>query len=820
MKVKQTLTPPQQASPYVVNLPQPPVRNAEEYLKAYIGYVYTAIGAITQEVASIELKLFQVKYVKGKPVTEEIYEHPILSVLHYVNQLETFYNIIEATQTYLELVGEAFWVVLGNGTTPKEFWLLRPDWIKVIPSPTDVIDHYNYYAGGIISDVVEIPKEFIVPFKYFHPMNPYRGKGPTQAAALPFDILNFAQEYNRNFFFNSAVPSMVFSTDQKISEQTTKRFLNQWQESFGGRSKSNKIAFLGNGLKLDKASFSNKDLDFTESMKAMRDDLLAVYKVPKTVLGLTEDVNRANADATTMAFMERTITPRMRKLVDSLNEFFVPMFVGKDGSYFLDFVDPSPQDVNTQLKKYQSGRMYTWMTPNEIRAEENLEPLPGGDDLFAPLGSPTGSVVSQSDPNEDNAPKSEDEQTETPDNQGNEEPVKPTSNEEAQPEEEPAGKGFFSRLFGGGKKQEKKEYTPPAYLAAYRDRIHKKHMVSIPVKRPEQLEQEELKKKFMPEIRKMIGQLLAQDQYSALTKKKGKLTKKEQELKDLIEEGIKGAKKKDDEAKKIRNKSKWTEEEKLAYWKAFIVQADKHKEKIHKAVLDVFHKQEDLVLEKLNDQNKAWRKRLGVKATVNSILPSIDDLNKMWDVLIATLTEIYIEQGNATLDFLGVGGTINTTTAFATQYLQEYSGTLIAGIDQTTLDKLRTTLATGYDNGEGVDALSNRVQDVFAEADSTRADQIAATESIRASNTASVEAYRQSGVVTGKQWLAELDEHTCIFCQDLNGQVTELDADFVDKGTTLEVDGQSLSVDYVDVGEPPLHVDCRCTTIPIIVGED
>lgn len=824
VKVKQTLTPPQQASPYVVNLPQPPVRNAEEYLKAYIGYIYTAVGAIAQEVASIDIHLFQVKYKNGKPSTTEIFEHQILSVLHYVNQLETFYNAVEATQTYLELVGEAFWVVLKDNMGPKEFWLLRPDWVKVIPSPTDVIDHYNYYAGGILTEKVEIPREFVVPFRYFHPMNPYRGKGPVQAAALPFDILNFAQEYNRNFFFNSAIPSMVFSSEQKISEATTKRFLEQWQTSFGGRTKSNKIAFLGNGMKLDRASFSNKDLDFTESMKAMRDDVLAVFKVPKTVLGLTEDVNRANADATTRAFMERVITPRMRKFVDSLNEFFVPMFVGQeDNSYFLDFTDPSPEDVDLKLKRYANGRQYTWLTPNEIRAEENLEPIEGGDDLFAPLGSPTGSVVSQSDPNAQNPDaQSTSQQDETPNNQDEDTPVDNNDNQEKPKDEEPKGfRAEVIKLLGGKLPQQKKVYVPPAYLKAIKEKKEQAHMVNIPVKRPKALLKETLARQFVPEIRKMIGELMAQDEYSALaTAKTGKkLTAKEQELKDIIQEGIQSAAVK--KAKKIMaiGKNTWSDDEKMAYWKTFIQHAEKHESKIKKTVVNIFQQQKEMVLGRLEDQHKEWRKRLGVKATADSVVPSKEDLDKMWQTLTAILTEIYIEQGNYTMDFLGAAGGINITTEFASQYLVEYGGKLISQIDDTTRDALMQQLSAGYDAGESVDALSQRVEDVFSEAEGLRADQIARSESIRASNAASVEAYRQSGVVSGKEWLAELDEHTCQLCLSLNGTVIELDDNYFDQGDKTTVGGQTFSFVYSEVGAPPAHVDCRCTTLPVLIDK-
>lgn len=809
MKIKQALAAPPQAASYVVNLPQPPVRNAEEYLKAYIGYIYTAVGAIAQEVASVDLHLYKVGFVGGKPKTTEIFEHQILSVLHYVNQLETFYNVVEATQTYLELVGEAFWVVLGDNTGVKEFWLLRPDWVKVIPSAKNVIDHYNYYAGGVITEKVEIPKEFVVPFRYFHPMNPYRGKGPVQAAALPFDILNFAQEYNRNFFFNSAIPSMVFSSPNKISENTSKRFLQQWEESFGGRTKANKIAFLGNGLTLDKASFAAKELDFTEQMKNMRDDVLAVFKVPKTVLGLTEDVNRANADATTRAFMERVITPRMRKFVDSLNEFFVPMFVGENEMLFLDFTDPSPEDVELKLKRYQNGRQFTWLTPNEIRAEENLEPLEGGDDLFAPLGSQFGSAQSQQ---QLPAGQSTQEGEETPNNQDENKPVEQTGEEEQQP------KGIRAqviKILGGKLPQQKNTYVPPKYLEKIKENKEQKHMVKVPYKRPKQLLQEKLKAEFMPDIRKMLGQLLVVDDYSALKeeKKGSSLTRKEKELKALILEGIKAEKLK--KVPTIKN-SDWDEEQKTLYWKQFIQHVTEREGQIKETCKKLFNEQEKYIIERLQDQLKSWRRRLGVKATAQSVVPTVEELSRMWKGLEDILREIYIEQGNYTMDYLGAGGVINITTEFASEYLVKYGGQLIKQINETTRANLMDSLETGFSAGESVDALAKRVQDVFTQADSNRAEMIARTEAIHASNAASVEAYRQSGVVVAKEWLAERDGRTCPFCEELDGKAIPLDDNYFDQGQSFTVADQTLNFDYADVGEPPVHPDCRCTTIPVL----
>lgn len=802
------------ASPYVISMPQPPARNAEEYLKAYIGYIYTAVGAISQEVASIDLHLYKVKFSRtGEPKAQEIFEHSALSVLNYVNEITTLYDTLEATQTYLELTGEAYWVILKDGQAPSEFWLLRPDWVRIVPSKTEVIDHYDYLPGNVSSEKVSIPKENVIPFKYFNPLNPYRGKGATQAAALPFDILNFAQEYNRNFFFNSAIPSMVFSTDAKISEQAIKRFVAQWQASFGGRSKSNKVAFLGSGLKLDKASFGAKELDFNEQMKTMRDDVLAVFKVPKTVLGLTDDVNRANADSTTRAFMERVVTPRMKRLVNTLNEFYLPMFEEGDNSLFFDFTDPSPEDVELKLKRYESGRKYTWLTPNEIRVEENLEPLEGGDDLFTTSANTLTEEAPEEGEEENNSNET------TPDN---EESEKPTA------EEAPKGlRGIIARMFNLNM-QSNKAYIAPSYLKALRERKQTKHMMRFPVKTPKQLEAEVLTGQFVEPLKKFIGQLIASGNAGSV-KKKSKTTIVDKQIQGVLEKSAQEIKQKLNVAK-IKEEAEadlhsgWTEEEKVNYWNAFSEKAYKDEKDILDTSTDIFKKQEKLVLANLEEQTKEFRiQQLGMKATPAGIVPSLTDLNKMWRALELLLTDIYSRSGQEALDELIDDAEFNITTDFAVQYLQEYSGTLISEVNGTTRDALRKTLAEGFEAGESIPKLAKRVQEVFAGATSVRAVMIARTESIKAANSASVEAYRQSGVVLKKEWLAERDNRTCPFCLELDGKAISLTKYFAKVGDVLtgkDKDGNKveMEVTYTDIGEPPAHVSCRCAPIPVVIS--
>ncbi|MFA5583309.1 MAG: phage minor head protein, partial [Bacteriovoracaceae bacterium] len=95
------------------------------------------------------------------------------------------------------------------------------------------------------------------------------------------------------------------------------------------------------------------------------------------------DVNYASAKTAQYIFARYTIKPKMEKLVQQLNEFLLPMFVGTE-NMFLDYKSPVPEDEEAKFRKYESGLKFGWLTVNEVRSEEGLQPVDGGDDIRIP----------------------------------------------------------------------------------------------------------------------------------------------------------------------------------------------------------------------------------------------------------------------------------------------------------------------------------------------------------------------------------------------------------------------------------------------------
>jgi len=139
------------------------------------------------------------------------------------------------------------------------------------------------------------------------------------------------------------------------------------------------------------------------------------------------------------------------------------------------------------------------------------------------------------------------------------------------------------------------------------------------------------------------------------------------------------------------------------------------------------------------------------------------------------------------------------------KWLKGYSIDLADEVNTVTLDKLKGSLFEGWEAGEGVPDLLNRVRDLYEEFDRSRAEMVARTEALRASNEGALETYRASGVVDRTMWVVGPDP--CEDCQKLDGAIAQLE------GGTYSAGGETVDC-------PPLHPRCVCAIVPILEGEE
>lgn len=252
--------------------------------------------------------------------------------------------------------------------------------------------------------------------------------------------------------------------------------------------------------------------------------------------------------------------------------------------------------------------------------------------------------------------------------------------------------------------------------------------------------------------------------------------------------------------KEVQRHEQFSNDEVLAYWEKQIHIVDMLENKFDNKVQQFIGKVVDGFLKHLEQE-------IAVNKSLAKTKDYFDDNEE------ALLTQ-------AQLDFTPLLGDVATLAGQEAMklvgskdvYTPENMRKLIAAnvekFTQSMLDTDRETLiniiSNGLTNGESIPEIRGSIIESFNSIQKTQAQRITRTEVLRASNQASLDAYRESGVVEGLQWLTAgaVDE-----CADYEGEVVELDGDFY-----------SSESEFQD-GYPPIHPNCRCVVLPVLLGE-
>jgi len=253
----------------------------------------------------------------------------------------------------------------------------------------------------------------------------------------------------------------------------------------------------------------------------------------------------------------------------------------------------------------------------------------------------------------------------------------------------------------------------------------------------------------------------------------------------------------------IREKS-YIDEKLKEIWVAYINATRKWETSFRRTMVSYFYQQEAAVLKNMGNPSK-------------SIEKGIYDLwmfpEKEWNDKLAAEGEAFMkkvisEYGPQVMKNLSAQVSTNANLSFnvynpqVTQFIKNTSYENAVRINEETASLLQKNMKEGLEAGESMTDMAKRVENVFDNCTSYRANMIARTETIRATNGGALYAYHQSGVVKEKMWYTADDERRCPLCLKLNKKKIPFDDMFVSGGNKVQA--------------PPLHPNCRCTIVAIV----
>lgn len=317
-----------------------------------VGTLFSIVDLLASEVAATNWHLYR-KPIDGRRRTPspapyertEVTVHAALDLWNKPNPFYTQQEFVETFTQHLELVGETEWLVsrdgLGRADIPLEMWPIRPDKIKPVPHPEEFLAGWVYF--GPDGEQVPLELDEIIQLKRPNPLDMYRGMGPVQSLLADLDSVKYSAEWNRNFFLNSAEPGGIIEVDKRLSDPEFKEMADRWNEQHRGVRKAHRVALIEQGRWVDR-SFSMRDMQFTQLREVSRNVIMEAFRIHKHMLGISEDVNRANAEAADVVFARRLKVPRLERIKGVLNNDFLPLFGDAGKGLEFDYENPVPDD--------------------------------------------------------------------------------------------------------------------------------------------------------------------------------------------------------------------------------------------------------------------------------------------------------------------------------------------------------------------------------------------------------------------------------------------------------------------------------------------
>jgi len=349
-----------------------------------VSTLYSVVTRLANATAQVDWRLFR-KSTDGRraygPATaerREVLRHAALDLWNTPNDFYTRADLVETAQQHYELTGE-MWLVLvrdPRSPLPLEIWPVRPDRMQPVPSPTSFIAGYVYTGPG--GEQVPLGLTDVVYVKAPNPTDPYRGLSPVAAAMVDLESARYSAQWNRNFFRNSAEPGGIIEVDKRLTDTEYDEMVERWGEQHQGVSRAHRVAILEQGKWVER-KYTQKDMQFAELRGLTREIIREAYGIHSHMLGLSEDVNKANAEMAEISFARWLVFPRVQRIRGALNARLLPLYGAADLEFEpSDTVPPDREsDDRERTSKAEAAQLLVTAgyDPDDVTEAMGLPPM-------------------------------------------------------------------------------------------------------------------------------------------------------------------------------------------------------------------------------------------------------------------------------------------------------------------------------------------------------------------------------------------------------------------------------------------------------------
>jgi len=340
--------------------------------------VYACVRILAETLASLPLITYK-KVGRGRERAVDFYLYPILH--DEPNEWMTSFEFRETLQGHLVLWGNAFCQIdYDDWGRITSLFPLRPDRMNEIKTEGGM-RMYKYQLPS--NEEVWLNGERIWHLKAFG--DGTWGYSPVNLMRSAIGMGISMEKFGNKFFSNGARPGGVLEHPGKLGPEASKNLRASWNEAHMGLDNSHKVAILEEGLKWHEIGMPMEEAQFLEGRKFQTTEVARMYRVPPHMVGDLERATFANIEELGLEFVTYTMTSWLVRWEQSIKKNL--LLESERKKYYAEFLVDGLLRGNTAARTayYSAGKNGGWLSTNDIREKENMNPVDGGDEYMVPL---------------------------------------------------------------------------------------------------------------------------------------------------------------------------------------------------------------------------------------------------------------------------------------------------------------------------------------------------------------------------------------------------------------------------------------------------
>ncbi len=360
--------------------------------------VWASIKILANTMATLPLITYKRLEKRGK---ERAFDHYLYDLLKLrPNSLQSSYEFRHLLSVHQNLWGAGLAEIQFKKGKPVALWPIPPWLVKVKINEKSKRLYYEIEVEGKKRtlpsyQVLCFASMSTSAFEWLSPIAIHRETIGLSMAMTEFGALTFGQGTN---------PSGILTHPGRLKEMSEKDIRAKFKDAYEGLSRAHRLMLLEEGMKFERVGLPPEDAQYLESRKFSVQDIARIYNVP---LYLLQDHEKSTSWGTgieemNIGFMRFTIQPM---LVQWEQEFQIKLF-NEGEPYFPEFLIEGMLrgTQSTRYAAYAIARQWGWMSADDVRVIENMNPLPDkqGEMYLVPMNMTPADKVGEEPINNDN----------------------------------------------------------------------------------------------------------------------------------------------------------------------------------------------------------------------------------------------------------------------------------------------------------------------------------------------------------------------------------------------------------------------------------